>query len=147
MIFICCFVNRCKPDVHSFTTLMNTYVNASKMLKAENVLKRMKLEGVEPNIVTYGTLVKGYASKGDVDRMVKKYEEMRHQHIEVSQTLFILMLRAFGKYMGLDRAMSWFKEMNGTGFQPDGRAHKILLELSMMKGRRDEVEEFLDNLT
>jgi pentatricopeptide repeat protein len=126
---------------------MNAYVNASDMRKAEKILKHMKLQGLQPNIVTYGTLIRGYASEGYVAKMMRKYEEMCGQQIAVSQAVFIIMLRALGKYVGLDRAMFWFKEMSVMGFQPDGRAHKILLELSIMKGRRGEVEELFDNLT
>ena len=39
------------------------------MEKAERVIERMKVGGVEPNQVTYGTLIKGYAEQGDIDNI------------------------------------------------------------------------------
>lgn len=125
---------------------MNAYVNVSNMEKADRVLERMRIAGIEPNIVTYGTLIKGYAEKGELDLMVKKYEEMTSREIKANQTIFTTMLQAFGRYDSLDRAKDWFQEMVATGLEPDKRAQNTLLSLSVNLNRREEVLDFLDSL-
>ncbi|KAH7437878.1 hypothetical protein KP509_05G093600 [Ceratopteris richardii] len=140
-------LNKCSPDVHTYSTLMNAYVNASDMEKAERVIQRMEGSDIEPNVVTYGTLIKGYADQGDLESMVKKYEEMTEKKMKINHAVFTTMLQAFGKYESLDRAKDWFQEVVRAGFKPDIRAQNTLLGLSEPLYRREEILEFLENVS
>ena len=117
------------------------------MEKAERVIERMKVGGVEPNQVTYGTLIKGYAEQGDIDNMVKKYEEMLARQLKPNQTIFTMMVQAFGRQQSFDRAIACFKDMVALGLTPDTRARNTLLALPMSSNEREEIFGFLDSLS
>ncbi|KAG2258412.1 hypothetical protein Bca52824_077706 [Brassica carinata] len=57
--------------------MLSAYVNASDMEGAEKFFKRIKVDGFEPNVVTYGTMIKGYAKADDLDKVMEVYEKMR----------------------------------------------------------------------
>ena len=69
-----------KPDVASYTSLMDHWANQGDTELAENVLAKMELKGVAPDERTFGSLVKAYARARDpqgaeavLDRM-RRYE-------------------------------------------------------------------------
>jgi hypothetical protein len=47
------------------------------MKKAEQLMKRMKQAGLEPNVVTYGTLMLGYTSVHDTTALLRTFEELK----------------------------------------------------------------------
>ena len=62
-----------KPDVHTFTNLVNAHVRCSDLFGAELVLERMKSHEISPNLVTYTTLLKGYSEMGDMHHACQVY--------------------------------------------------------------------------
>jgi pentatricopeptide repeat protein len=53
------------------------YVSASDMNGAEKFFHRIKEDGLKPNVVVYGTLMKGYSKLDNVEKLMHAYERMR----------------------------------------------------------------------
>jgi pentatricopeptide repeat protein len=62
-----------KVDVHSYTNLINAYVRCSDLEGAQLVVTRMKESGIQPNLITYTTLLKGYSEMGDMKEAARIY--------------------------------------------------------------------------
>ncbi|XP_020421226.1 putative pentatricopeptide repeat-containing protein At1g12700, mitochondrial [Prunus persica] len=55
-----------EPDVFTFTTLINGFLLDNRVAEAATLLHKMMRGGnCQPNVVTYGTLVKGFCMKGN----------------------------------------------------------------------------------
>jgi len=54
-----------KLDVHSYANLINAYVRCGDIVGAEKTFKDMQNDDIQPNLVTYTTLMKGYCELGD----------------------------------------------------------------------------------
>jgi len=123
--------------------MLSAYVNASDMEGAEMFFKRLIQDGFEPNVVTYGTLIKGYAKTNDLGMVMKKYEEMLERGIKANQTILTTIMDAYGKSGDFDSAVHWFKEMESNGISPDKKAKNVLLSLAKTDLEREEVNELI----
>lgn len=110
--------------------MLSAYVNASNMEGAEKFFKRLKDDRLQPNVVTYGTLMKGYAKENDLEKVMQVYERMRMEGVEANQTIFTTIMDAHGKNSDFGSAVIWFKEMCSRGLPPDQKAKNILLSLA-----------------
>lgn len=126
--------------------MLSAYVNASDMEGAEKFFKRLKQDGFEPNVVTYGALIKGYAKVNNLEKMMEKYEEMRLSDIKANQTIFTTIMDAYGKHMDFGSAVVWYKEMLACGIPPDRKAKNVLLSLSGTAEEKEEATELVGNL-
>jgi len=123
--------------------MLSAYVNASDMEAAEKFFKRLIQDGFEPNVVTYGTLIKGYAKINNLEMVMKKYEEMLDRGIKANQTILTTIMDAYGKSGDFDSAVHWFKEMESNGISPDKKAKNVLLSLAKADHEREEVNELI----
>jgi pentatricopeptide repeat protein len=55
--------------------LIRRYIKTD-MATAEQLFQEMKRRGIEPNAVTYGTLINGFAKQNDVGRALEMLEEL-----------------------------------------------------------------------
>lgn len=54
-----------KPDVYTYTTLIDAYSKIGASKKAEGVLALMEEDGVPANVLTYNSLISSWARNGD----------------------------------------------------------------------------------
>lgn len=123
--------------------MLSAYVNASDMDGAEKFFRRIKHDGFKPNVVTYGTLIKGYAKANNLEKMMTAYEEMRMQGIKANQIIFTTIMDALGKNEDFGSAVVWYKEMESSGLPPDQKAKNILLSLAKSADEKKEADELV----
>lgn len=109
---------------------------------AEKFFRRIEQDGLKPNVVTYGTLIKGYAKTNDLEKMMEKYEEMRVHGIKANQTIFTTIMDAYGRNKDFGSAVAWFNEMASSGVSPDQKAKNILLSLAKTSSEQMEAKQF-----
>lgn len=110
--------------------MLSAFVNASNMDGAEKFFTRIKQDGLKPNDVTYGTLIKGYARAGDLEKMMEKYEEMKANGVKSTQKTLTVIMDAHGRNRDFESAVVWYKEMESMGLPPDRKANNVLLSLA-----------------
>lgn len=64
------------PTVYTWSILLNSFTKHGQMVAAEKVLSTMKEIGINPNDVTWNTLVNGYARAQDIDNTMHSIERM-----------------------------------------------------------------------
>lgn len=144
---ITAFIECCRfmPDLCSYATMLSAYVNASDMDGAEKFFRRIKEDGLKPNVVVYGTLMKGYAKLNNLEKVLRVYERMRLQGVEANQTIYTTIMDAYGKNSDFGSAVIWFKEMSAHGLPPDQKAQNILLSLAKTPEEQKEANELVGN--
>ena len=63
-------VRQCKPSVQTWSIFLHGFTRHKQMKLAEQVLSYMRKEGIEPNQVTWNTLISGYARAQDLQGTV-----------------------------------------------------------------------------
>lgn len=67
---------RCKPTVITWSIFLHGFTKHGQMRLAEQVLDHMRNQGVEPNEVTWDTLLGGHALNQDVDNVIDTIRRM-----------------------------------------------------------------------
>ena len=113
------------------------------MEEPEKFFNRIKQDGFEPNVVTNGTLIKGYAKGNDTGKMMAKYEEIRLCGIKANETIFTTIVDAHVRNHGFDSAVIWFNEMGSNSVLPDQKAKNILLSLAKSAEEKAEANHLV----
>lgn len=127
--------------------MLSAYVNASDMDGAEMFFKRIKQDGFEPNVITHGTLINGYAKADNLEKMMEKYENMRVDGLKANATIFTTIMGAYGRNKDFGSAVIWFNEMVSSGVSPDQKAKNILLSLAKTEEEQSECKQLIDDLS
>lgn len=125
--------------------MLSAYVNAPDMDGAEKFFKRIKQDGLEPNVVTHGTLINGYAKANNLEKMMEKYKTMRVEGIKPSAAIFTTIMDAFGRNKDFGSAVIWYNEMVSGGVAPDQKAKNILLSLAKTAEEQTEAQQLIEN--
>jgi len=85
---------------------------------------------VEPDIITYSTIVKGYCMSGDVDKGFQVLQEMKRdgKHCP-DEILYNSLLDGCAKQHRLDDALRLLDDMNDTNVVPSNYTLSILVKL------------------
>ncbi|KAL7824003.1 hypothetical protein V8C26DRAFT_384555 [Trichoderma gracile] len=89
------------PGLCTFSILVRGLFNSGDRILAEQVLHVMKEQGVEPNLVTWNTLTKGYASMQNIKKTVSTLQDMEAAGFKPDLFTF----KAFGKLKNQARAL------------------------------------------
>ncbi|KAH6609666.1 pentatricopeptide repeat [Trichoderma cornu-damae] len=89
------------PGLCTFSILVRGLLNGGDRILAEQVLQVMKEQGVEPNLVTWNTLTKGYAAMQSINKTVSTLQDMEAAGFKPDLFTF----KAFGKLKDQGRAL------------------------------------------
>ncbi|KAK9292206.1 hypothetical protein L1049_020168 [Liquidambar formosana] len=81
------------------------------MVTAQSVVEIMIQRGVEPNTVTYTTLMDGYCLRGQIDEALKVIDVMLHKGCSPHVMNYNILINGYCKIKKIDEAMSLFQEM------------------------------------
>merc|ERR1740139_1287645 len=100
------------------------------MSRGAKLLEDMASAGVEPDIITYSTFIKGYCAEGDVNRAFHILEEMkRDSKFTPDEIMYNSILDGCAKQHRVDDAMKILDEMRSTGVCPSNFTLSILVKL------------------
>ncbi|CAE6930894.1 unnamed protein product, partial [Symbiodinium sp. CCMP2456] len=85
---------------------------------------------VQPDIVTYSTIVKGYCMAGEVDKAFALLREMRKCNaVTPDEVLYNSLLDGCAKQSRVDEALTLLEEMKTQGVVPSNYTLSILCKL------------------
>merc|ERR1719450_675292 len=100
----------------------------------------MRRDHVEPDLVTYSTLVKGYSLAADVNRGFKVVEELTTCHgFRPNIQVYTCLIQACLNNRRLDLAMSAHDRMaSDASCKPDQKAYSVLVRGCLQSNGLDE---------
>lgn len=98
------------PSVLTFTILLRGLLNRSDRLLAQQVVQVMREHGMEPNMVTWNTLTKGYASMQNISQTVATLQDMETAGFKPDMFTF----KAFGKLNDQTKALKMMEDIIDT---------------------------------
>merc|ERR1719174_3528083 len=116
------------------------------MDRAPFLLDSMRKDGVEPDLVTYSSLVKGYSLAGDVRRGFKVLEEMRSSSkLHPDEIMYNVLLDGCARETLVDDALKLLQAMQKDGISPSNHTLSILVKLLGRAKRVKEAFEVVDD--
>jgi len=133
---------RCAQTVVSFNALLGACVNSKKFDEAEGLFKGLSKElEIEPDLVSYNTVLKAFCVTGSMDSAATLLDEMEKKGLEADLITFNTLLHGFyakGRFVDGERIWEQMKEKN---VEPDKRSYNLkLLRLTLEKRMEDAVK-------
>merc|ERR1719453_2707586 len=114
----------------TYNTMLDACAKCYAMQRAEQVLKAMKAASVQPDIISYSTVVKGYCLEGDVDKALVVLKEMRaDKTMNPDEITYNSFLDGCAKQHRVDEALAALEEMQAAGVNPSNFTLSILVKL------------------
>merc|ERR1719436_1630160 len=110
--------------------MLDACAKCCAMGRASNLLEDMRESCVEPDIITYSTIIKGYCVEGDVDRAFSVLEDMKgDEKFAPDEIMYNSILDGCAKQHRVDEALRVLDEMKATGIGPSNYTLSILVKL------------------
>ncbi|KAH0543608.1 hypothetical protein FGG08_002046 [Glutinoglossum americanum] len=68
-----------RPSVRTWSILVRSYMRHNQPAAAEKVIQMMERQGMQPNLVTWNTLLSGYATLQEVHKVVEVTDRMKER--------------------------------------------------------------------
>ncbi|XP_043692102.1 pentatricopeptide repeat-containing protein At5g59600 [Telopea speciosissima] len=116
-----------EKDVVAWNSMVSGYAQQGFARQAWDLMKKMQLMGIKPNLVTWNTLISGFSSVGD-DVMVWDLFRMMHvDGVEPDMVSWTSVISGFVQSFRNKEAFDAFKQMVGCGFLPSSVTISSLL--------------------
>jgi pentatricopeptide repeat protein len=132
----------------TYNTMLDACAKCCAMHRASNLLMAMKEACVEPDIVTYSTIVKGYCVEGDVDRAFSVLEDMKSDdRLTPDEIMYNSVLDGCAKQHRVDDALKLLEEMKCMGIVPSNYTLSILVKVLGHARRLNQACRLVDELS
>merc|ERR1719439_315298 len=128
--------------------MIDACARCSSMDRVSKLLENMHKESVEPDLVTYSSLVKGYSLAGDVRRGFKVFEEMKSSgKVLPDEIMYNVLLDGCAREGLVEEALKLLASMQDAGITPSNHTLSILVKLLGRAKRVKEAFKVVDDLT
>ncbi|KAI5322175.1 hypothetical protein L3X38_031247 [Prunus dulcis] len=134
-----------EPDVFTFNTLINDFLSENRVVEASGIFNKMIAGGnCQPNVVTYGTLVKGFCMKEMMCKGIAPdvitYNSVMNGVCKLGEWKEATRLCIAGKF---ESARDLFCGLSSKGLQPDVRTYTKMINGLCIGGLTSEAEKLL----
>ncbi|CAK0899049.1 unnamed protein product, partial [Prorocentrum cordatum] len=119
------------PNTITYNTLLDACArSAGAMARVPTIFETMKAQGVEPDMITYSTLVKGYCSAGDLDCAFQLFDEMKQDaKLSLDEIVYNSLLDGCGRKQRVSKAKEVLADMRAAGVPPSNYTLSIMVKL------------------
>ncbi|XP_031273694.1 pentatricopeptide repeat-containing protein At3g53170 isoform X3 [Pistacia vera] len=138
-------VSDCKPDVYTYSILLNCCSRFHQFDLIEKVLAEMSYLGIECSIVTYNTIIDGYGKA----KMFEEMESSLTQMVESGSCLpdvftFNSVISAYGNSGQIEKMEKWYDEFQLMGVKADIKTFNILIKSYGKAGMYEKMKTVMD---
>ncbi|XP_023738569.1 pentatricopeptide repeat-containing protein At3g53170 [Lactuca sativa] len=139
----------CKPDVYTYSILINSCTKHRRFDMIEHILADMSYLGIKCSIVTYNTIIDGYGKAG----LFKEMESMLTEMLEEDETCLPdsftcnSVLDAYGNSGMISEMEKWFDEFQLMGIKPNVMTFNILIKSYGKAKMYDKMGYVIDYMT
>merc|ERR1719222_499225 len=110
--------------------MLDACAKSCAMSKASQMLEDMAEACVEPDIITYSTIIKGYCVEGDLDRAFQVLNDMKSDGaFTPDEIMYNSILDGCAKQHRVEDALRTLDEMKSRGVSPSNYTLSILVKL------------------
>merc|ERR1719262_1770880 len=133
----------------TFNTILDVCAHGGAMHRVAELLEDMKAmqPQVEPDIITYSTIVKGYCMSGDVDKAFEVLSEMKRDGKHApDEILYNSLLDGCAKQHRLDDALRLLDDMQDAGVVPSNYTLSIMVKLLGRSRRLNQAFDMVETI-
>ncbi|KAK2647002.1 hypothetical protein Ddye_022197 [Dipteronia dyeriana] len=135
------------PDACSYNILINGCVMSGRFEFAWNVFDEMLKRGLNPTVVTFGTLVYGLCSNSRLEEALKLKEDMtRVYNVRPNGHIYSSLIKGLCKVGELNSAIGLKQEMVRDKVELESGIYSTLISAMLKVGRKEEVSGIFEEM-
>lgn len=116
-----------KPDVVTFSTIMNAWSSEGLMDNCEEIFNDMVKAGIEPDIHAYSILAKGYVRAGQPGKAEALLTSMSKYGVQPNVVIFTTIISGWCAAGKMDRAVRLYEKMHDMGTPSNLKTYETLI--------------------
>ncbi|KAK9054403.1 hypothetical protein SSX86_025481 [Deinandra increscens subsp. villosa] len=138
----------CKPDVYTYSILINCCTKLRRFGMIEHILADMEYSGVGCSIVTYNTIIDGYGKAGLFELMENMLSDMLEDGTCLPDVFtFNSVIGAYGDSRMIVEMEKWFDEFQLMGIKPSVVTFNILIKSYGKVGMYDKMASVMEYMS
>ncbi|XP_028775179.1 pentatricopeptide repeat-containing protein At3g09650, chloroplastic [Neltuma alba] len=135
------------PDHVSYTTVVSALVKAGSMDRARQILAEMTRIGVNPNVITYNILLKGYCMQLQIDQARELLKDMVDDAgIQPDVVSYNILIDGCILVDDSAGALAFFNEMRAKGIAPTKVSYTTLMKAFALSGQPKLAHRVFDEM-
>jgi pentatricopeptide repeat protein len=135
------------PNLVTMNTLIDAHARAGKMDKCAEILGSMKGEfGIEPDRITYSTIVKGFCMMGHIDQAVAVMESARRTGFAADVIIYNTILDGCSTRDHFEMCDRLYAQMIEDGVKPTNFTLTVMIKRFGREGELDKAFEVAETV-
>uniref|UniRef100_A0A7S4UTZ8 PROP1-like PPR domain-containing protein n=1 Tax=Alexandrium monilatum TaxID=311494 RepID=A0A7S4UTZ8_9DINO len=132
----------------TYNSIIDACIKCSDMRTAEELMHKMLSpdSGVEPDLITFSTLLKGYCHVGNMTKALQVAETIKERDLRCDELVYNTLMDGCVKANDILTGIGVFTEMTGMGLRPSSITHSILVRLYQRHGHKGTAYEAVAQL-
>lgn len=137
---------KCKPNVRTYSILMDELCDRGKVEEAFWLLERMERENIEPDTVAFNILISGLRKQGRVDEGMELLHKMRLKGCRPNQATYQEILYGLIDAKKHAEAKDFMGQMTSEGVSPSFDSFKSIIKGLCEKNLVEDVDWVLKQM-
>jgi pentatricopeptide repeat protein len=132
----------------TYNSIIDACVKSGDLETAEALLREITLPGsqLEPDLITFSTLLKGYCQIADLDKALQVAEAIKGSGLRCDELVYNTLMDGCVKANDVTAGVGLFEEMVQCGLRPSAITHSILARLYQRAGYEEDASEAVAQL-
>ncbi|KAI8367356.1 hypothetical protein EDC96DRAFT_506527 [Choanephora cucurbitarum] len=127
-----------KPDVASYTIIINGFCDQGDMIRAKRYFRRMIANRIKPDAHVYTSLINGYMREANIDRAEAMFRMMMQYQVKPTIVTYNILMHHSVRQLNTDSALKFWTNLLEAGLQSDVYTFAIVLHGLGDEGHVDE---------
>jgi len=132
----------------TYNSIIDACVKGGDLASAEALLHEITSPSspLEPDLITFSTLLKGYCHGGELDKALQVAEAIKARGLRCDELVYNTLMDGCVKANDVTAGVGLFEEMVHAGMRPSAITHSILARLYQRAGYEDDASEAVAQL-
>jgi pentatricopeptide repeat protein len=130
--------NGIKPDLQSFSVLVDCFCKKNNPFEAKRVLDEMLQNGLKPNVVTFSSVVRSLCMRGRITMAIDVVDKMRKVGVDPTIRIYNSLIVGLCYVGRLEEASDLVENLKYSPTKPDIYTYNVLVDGYCKVGKVDE---------
>jgi pentatricopeptide repeat protein len=122
-------------SIATYNAILDVCVESKNFKKLFSIYEEIKAKSesensIQPNIITYSTVIKGFSKSGDLNKVKQLYSFLKDNNYELDEVLFNTVADSFARAGDLDSVNSVLEDMKKYNVKKTAIIYSILIKMS-----------------
>merc|ERR1719158_1586605 len=135
-------------SVVMYNTLIDACARCGRMDHLPQISEDMKTNNIQPNVITYSTILKGHCQNGNIQEGFAILEQMKKDaRLKPDEIVYNSLLDGCAQNNLVDEGLRLLEEMQSLGVQPSNFTLSILVKLMNRARRLNQAFSLVEDIT